>query len=123
MSYANEYKSALRNIEEQNANVRNLSYFLSTATQWHAFFEDDVTNANQFGAPNPMVVVLGYGVPEQLIYACHTRPLHLLGGPSACLVDLFQALPPRRGQGGGHHLEPLFLRIAGGDQQPLLETQ
>ena len=80
MSYTNEYQTALRHIEERNAYMQNLSYFLDTAVRWHAFFEDGATIEGQPGTPNPVVVVLGYGIPEQLIYACHTTPLYLLGG-------------------------------------------
>ena len=32
---------------------------------------------------HPLVVVLGYGIPEQLIYACGTTPCVLLGGSHA----------------------------------------
>ena len=80
MSYANEYQTALRHIEECNAHMQNLSYFLDAAARWHAFFEDGATTEGQAGAPKPLVVVLGHGIPEQLIYACHATPLFLLGG-------------------------------------------
>ena len=83
MSYTNEYQTALRHIKAQNANVRNLSYFLSAAAQWQAFFEDSTPSVSMPGTRKPLVVVLGHGVPEQLIYACNAAPLYLLGGSHA----------------------------------------
>ena len=75
MSYTEEYRSTLTRINEDNPNVRSLRYFLNTAARWHEYFDKDLAT--------PEVVVLGTGIPEQLIHGCSTTPYHLLGGSHA----------------------------------------
>lgn len=42
---------------------------------------------------SPLVVILGYGIPEQLIYACNTTPCFLLGGSHASCQWSDDAVP------------------------------
>lgn len=83
MSYESEYSEALQRIYAANANVPSLRYFLDTAANWHAYFAQDPNDMSQNDHPHPLVVVLGYGIPEQLIYACNVTPCVLLGGSHA----------------------------------------
>ncbi|MDO4797130.1 MAG: 2-hydroxyacyl-CoA dehydratase family protein [Coriobacteriales bacterium] len=83
MSYTNEYLEALERIDTNNRGVKGLRYFLDTAHQWHTIFQNDSCDPKRDGSAAPLVVVLGHGIPEQLIYACGTTPLHLLGGSHA----------------------------------------
>lgn len=80
MSYADEYQTALQSIATANSDLRSLRYFLNTAIQWHAIFDQDVNYTSHSGASTPLVVVLGHGIPEQLVRACGATPLHLPGG-------------------------------------------
>ena len=75
MSFIEECQSTLTRIHEDNPSVRGLRYFMNTAARWHANFDQDLAT--------PEVVVLGNGIPEQLIYACNVAPYHLLGGSHA----------------------------------------
>ena len=83
MSYEREYTEALQRIHAANAEVTSLRYFLDTAANWHACFAGDPSGMSQEGRARPLVVVLGYGIPEQLVYACNTTPCILLGGSHA----------------------------------------
>ncbi len=93
MSYSDEYQTVLQRIDASNPGVRGLRYFLSTAAQWHAIFQEGTAIAECPGASTPLVVVLGHGIPEQLIYACNTVPLHLLGGSHASCAWSDDAVP------------------------------
>ena len=81
MSYQDEYQDVLQRIANDNPDIRGLSYFMDTARQWHTAFADEVPSLGFRSTPR--VVVLGYGIPEQLIYACGATPCHLLGGSHA----------------------------------------
>jgi benzoyl-CoA reductase/2-hydroxyglutaryl-CoA dehydratase subunit BcrC/BadD/HgdB len=75
MPYTEECQSTLARISADNHSLSSLGFFLDSAAQWHADFDQDRVM--------PSVVVLGYGIPEQLVYACGTAPYHLLGGSHA----------------------------------------
>lgn len=79
MTYADEYQTVLQRIADDNPSVRSLPYFLNTASQWHARYAQG-TAESVWGNVEPRVVVLGYGIPEQLIYACGVTPYFVLGG-------------------------------------------
>jgi benzoyl-CoA reductase/2-hydroxyglutaryl-CoA dehydratase subunit BcrC/BadD/HgdB len=93
MSYESEYSEALQRIHAANAGVPSLRYFLDTAANWHASFAWDPQDAPHSDHPHPLVVVLGYGIPEQLIYACGTTPCTLLGGSHASCQWSDDAVP------------------------------
>lgn len=88
MSYQDECQEVLQRIDTENSDVRGLSYFLSTVDQWHAGFSHEtpgetVRTGLIKNRATPQVVVLGNGIPEQLIYACGVVPLHVQGGSHA----------------------------------------
>ena len=83
MSYRNEYQSALQCIDADNPDVRSLRFFLDTIAQWHTIFDECPDEPQHQVRPTPTVAVLGHGVPEQLVRACGTTPLHLMGGSHA----------------------------------------
>jgi hypothetical protein len=66
---------------------------LDTAAIWHASFAWDPSVAPASANARPLVVVLGYGIPEQLIYACGTTPCTLLGGSHASCQWSDDAVP------------------------------
>lgn len=83
MSYTSEYTTALHRIDTNNPGLRSMRYFLDTAAQWHSVFENIPPDTTRSGTPVPVVIVLGHGIPEQLIHACKTTPLYLQGGSHA----------------------------------------
>ena len=85
MSYAEEYRAALTRIHDDNPNVRGLRYFMNTVARWHANFDQDLAT--------PQVVILGNGIPEQLVHACNVAPYHLLGGSHASCKWSEDAVP------------------------------
>lgn len=93
MSYETEYSETLQRICTANAGVSSLRYFLDTAASWHACFARDPDGMSQDDDARPLVVVLGYGIPEQLIYACNTTPCILLGGSHASCQWSDDAVP------------------------------
>lgn len=93
MSYASEYTEALQRISAANAGVPSLRYFLDTAANWHEYFAGDPDGIARSSTRRPLVVVLGYGIPEQLIYACNTTPCILLGGSHASCQWSDDAVP------------------------------
>ncbi len=93
MSYESEYSKALQRIYAANTDVPSLRYFLDTAANWHACFAHDPSNMSQNAHAHPLVVILGYGIPEQLIYACNTTPCFLLGGSHASCQWSDDAVP------------------------------
>ena len=93
MSYVEEYQTVLQRIDAQNPGVRSLRYFVNAAAQWHARFEKNPANGTQEGKTNPVVVVLGHGIPEQLVRACGVTPYHLLGGSHASCAWSDDAMP------------------------------
>lgn len=88
MSYADEYQSTLQRIYADNSGVRSLIYFIEVAARWHARYVD-IPDGASAGTPavsvstQPRVVILGHGVPEELIHACGVTPYYLLGGGHA----------------------------------------
>ncbi len=93
MSYESEYSEALQRIYTANADVPSLRYFLDTAANWHACFAQGPSDLTQNAHAHPLVVILGYGIPEQLIYACNTTPCFLLGGSHASCQWSDDAVP------------------------------
>jgi benzoyl-CoA reductase/2-hydroxyglutaryl-CoA dehydratase subunit BcrC/BadD/HgdB len=93
MTYETEYSEALQRIYAANADVPSLRFFLDTAAKWHACFTHDPEDTSQNARVHPLVVVLGYGIPEQLIYACGTTPCVLLGGSHASCQWSDDAVP------------------------------
>ena len=93
MSYESEYSEVLQRIHTANEGVTSLRYFLNTAANWHACFAWDPSLMPQSDHASPLVVILGYGIPEQLIYACNTTPCFLLGGSHASCQWSDDAVP------------------------------
>ena len=93
MSYNSEYSEALQRIYAANTGVASLRYFLDTAACWHASFAWGPDDTPQSDHARPLVVVLGYGIPEQLIYACGSTPCVLLGGSHASCQWSDDAVP------------------------------
>lgn len=88
MSYQDECQEVLQRIATENSGVRGLPYFLSTVDRWHAGFSHEapgeaVQSKSTKTSTTPQVVVLGNGIPEQLIYACGVAPYHVQGGSHA----------------------------------------
>ena len=83
MSYESEYSETLQRIYAANADVMSLRYFLDTAATWHASFAWDPNDIPKTDHAYPLVVVLGFGIPEELVYACGVTPCILLGGSHA----------------------------------------
>ena len=93
MSYESEYSEALQRIYAANADVPSLRFFFDTAAKWHAYFAHDPDDISQNAHAYPLVVVLGHGIPEQLIYACNATPCVLLGGSHASCQWSDDAVP------------------------------
>lgn len=89
MSYSEEYKDVLRRTEDANPSIRGLRYFTDTAAWWHARYEEKSTQARN----TPRVVVLGHGIPEQLVHACGATPYYIMGGSHASCQWSDEAMP------------------------------
>ena len=88
MSYQDECQEVLQRIATENPGVRGQPYFLSTVDRWHAVFSHEtpgeaLQSSLTKSGTRPQVVVLGNGIPEQLIYACGVVPYHVQGGSHA----------------------------------------
>lgn len=95
MSYTDECRAVLQRIREENPDVPSMPYFLNTVASWHARYAEDRSDCEPASArKRPLVVVLGHGVPEQLIHACGATPYYLLGGSHAS-CDWSDDLVPR----------------------------
>ena len=111
MSYTEEYRAVLTRINEDNPNVRGLRYFMNTVARWHANFDQDLAS--------PQVVVLGNGIPEQLVHACNVTPYYLLGGSHAA-CQWSDDVVPRDSDPVSRSILGCALRLAGrADIDPL----
>jgi len=95
MSYADEYLATLRRIQDENAGIRWLAYFTDTAARWHGRFAGDAKAPfpQVGGRRSRQVFVLGHGIPEELVFACGTRPEFLLGGSHASCAWSDEVVP------------------------------
>lgn len=71
ISNENEYMESLNRIWSQRKHLPQIKYFLDTEYVW----------AKNRSAPQ--VVILGSGIPEELVYACGAKPYWLTGGSLA----------------------------------------
>lgn len=72
MTYESEYKDTIRSLLEENPQIKELSYFTDLADKW--------MDREKRRMAAPEIVVLGTGVPEELIYAAGAKPYWVLGG-------------------------------------------
>ena len=70
-TFENEYMDALNTIWSQHRHLPEIKYFLDTEYAW-------AVNKSP-----PEVVILGTGIPEELVYASGARPFWLTGGSLA----------------------------------------
>lgn len=78
----NEYMDALNKIWTQRRHLPEIQYFLDTEFAWAK------------NRKRPAVVILGTGIPEELVYACGVRPYWITGGSHA-LSSWSDELVPR----------------------------
>lgn len=78
VNYQSEYIDTLNRLLEENEPLAELKYFLDTAYLW--------SNERVRQTHKPDVVILGTGIPEELIYAAGANPYWLTGGSFGSLA-------------------------------------
>lgn len=86
MTYERECRSPLDRLRQENRGMQELEYFFYLAGRW---FDREVRKSLA-----PKVVVLGPGIPEELLYGAGAKPHFVLGG-SLRSTDWSDALVPR----------------------------
>ena len=77
----NEYMDALNKIWEQQKHIPEIKYFLDSEFAWAV------------RRPKPNVVILGTGIPEELVYAAGAEPYWLIGGSHASTLWSDEEVP------------------------------
>ena len=72
MTYESEIMDGLNRLYRENRHIRSFKFFLDTSYRWF--------NREKIRARKPQVVVLGTGIPEELILAAGITPYYVLGG-------------------------------------------
>lgn len=72
VTYSSEYNDTLVRLLEENTGLTTLKYFLDVAYYW--------LDEQYRKAVHPDVVILGHGIPEELVIAAGANPYWLLGG-------------------------------------------
>ena len=71
-AYKSEYYDTLNHIWKDNSRLTEIRYFLDTAYNW--------SDEEQKQAQKPEVVILGTGIPEELVMAAGAKPYWIIGG-------------------------------------------
>ena len=67
-----EYTENLQRLLQEHTQLRNFRYFLNQALRWY--------QKRKAGRPDSRIVILGTGIPEELVMAVRKWPFYLLGG-------------------------------------------
>ena len=67
-----EFLAFLRRVHGEHTQVRAFRYFIEEVFTWY--------RTVRMGGPDQGVVILGTGIPEELVLAAGATPLHILGG-------------------------------------------
>ena len=67
-----EFSEALNKVYTENKNLESLKYFTDLTYRWYRRIKD--------GKPGSRVIILGTGIPQELIMAAGIRPFYILGG-------------------------------------------
>lgn len=83
--YITEYMETLETLQEKNEHLKTMQYFYDISKCW---FEK-----NQRRTYKPQLVVLGPGVPEELLWAFGCAPFWVLGGSHSAVLWSDDMLP------------------------------
>lgn len=78
VTYQSEYIDTLNRLFDENEHLAELKYFFDTAYFW--------SNEKARRSHKPEVVILGTGIPEELVIAAGARPYWLTGGSFGSLA-------------------------------------
>ncbi len=78
VTYQSEYIDTLNRLFDENEHLAELKYFFDTAYFW--------SNEKARRSHKPEVVILGTGIPEELVIAAGAQPYWLTGGSFGSLV-------------------------------------
>lgn len=85
VTYEKEYMDTMDRLAQENGHLRSFRYFLNQAGSW--------CSEENRKKKRPKVVVLGPGIPEELIWAAGATPYWILGGSLASCVWSDEMVP------------------------------